>query len=911
MTNPAMKKKLQNLPASLCAWILVIILLAGALSIPLARFLFTEISFRRILFSFFYQLYVYCIFLFLMIRMKRSRLRLIDAYLFKVSNVFRRKYFSQTLGAWVVAIFVSCIVAGYAGSKISAGTSASQAIWISILVDVPVQKEPKLRIATAPDGDSVDLLWQPYSLTHLGVKSLDGSSPVLINEIMADGKVISFDKIKTYGGGQLLGTSFHLANGEKALLEWEGYSRSINITFGKGNGHVEVLWNDKNITASLSSSPQEASLSLGAKYQGWALLPVNSIDRLYIELMHFDHPVDIRQIVLWEKRSPIILEKDLLQSLLPNPSCGIIESDGHLQVTYSKQMKSAQCKFGLSVPSHAERTNVAVKFLIWLGLSLMFLAALWSLRIANFVIEGKAWSEATGSVQGTSIDKFTWIKQRSTEQIMLFLFLAALIFHIGYTFLAPWGYNIDSLAYYDGAKGLLNTMQLAATGVRTPGYPGLIALTILLFGDNFMWIILFQHLSLALLAPLAYWSLKDRLGAFFAFIAALLAGISPAISVAANMIMAESVFSALLAAAFFVYIRKSQNKKLMIVSGILIGLAMLVRPSGLIIILVFCTWELLKAWFSSDINDQVGYFARSVLLGVGCIAVFGLWAARVIFIDHSLDMSRGLSGVGFWVNSAANGIVSPELNVNRPDRSIWYFPEAWNRNPFEIYYSAFSPVATAWSDWASLYYSESIREGIEKQPQRYLDILLVSLKYNFSLRWNVEPETKWEALIGGLGNGKYIYYPQLTVASRYYYFGNFAGYPEPLSPSTDLPYNIMAYHYLPSSPMRGLVTGLSMIALENWLWLAILVSASILFMLFHLQWRDFIAGWGLWLAFLLSHAALGFAADRYIVVLEPILYTLAIICVASLNMLFSPKFNLTRVYTLVKKKWKHFCRVCS
>jgi len=193
-----------------------IILFAGIFSAPLARFLFTDISFLRIVFSFIYLLFIFCVAFFLFFKLDWSSF-FSNKNFSELTLALSKKYLNQTLGMWILFIPLIFSVAGYAAYRIPMG-KPQQAMWVSVLVDAPGETQPDLRISTSSDNGYVEFVWQPYSITRLGIRGVGDTGVIKIKEIIADGKMIPLDTIKSYRDGEILDASIQLKSGEKTLL---------------------------------------------------------------------------------------------------------------------------------------------------------------------------------------------------------------------------------------------------------------------------------------------------------------------------------------------------------------------------------------------------------------------------------------------------------------------------------------------------------------------------------------------------------------------------------------------------------------------------------------------------------------------------------------------------------------------
>jgi hypothetical protein len=242
--------------------------------------------------------------------------------------------------------------------------------------------------------------------------------------------------------------------------------------------------------------------------------------------------------------------------------------------------------WAINVTNHGQRF-LAIALVAMLGLGLLRVLTL----LANY---GR---RLTASYSGAENALGGWLRRRTEHwrlgRAMWFVWGVALAFHLLYALTVPLAYTNDSVDYYSLGRAFAQAPWFASvdTTVRTPGYPVFIASVLAIFGDTALWIVIVQHLALSLLAPLAVWALARYLPLPAAALAGLLAGIAPALATTANILWTESLYAALTTAALLVYARSGDRLRGLLVAGMLVGAATMVRPTGLLVLLVLLGWR--------------------------------------------------------------------------------------------------------------------------------------------------------------------------------------------------------------------------------------------------------------------------------------------------------------------------------
>ena len=149
----------------------------------------------------------------------------------------------------------------------------------------------------------------------------------------------------------------------------------------------------------------------------------------------------------------------------------------------------------------------------------------------------------------------------------------------------------DSTFYWAAANDIAGSCDWNSRGVQIfgPGYPGILALGILLTGGLPVLILLIQvllsTLAAVLMAELAYQLTHDRT---MAIVAGLLAATSITSISLASILLSDSVFTLMLIIAFLLLVTGVRRDRLLpaLISGVILGCAALTRSAGVYLFLL-------------------------------------------------------------------------------------------------------------------------------------------------------------------------------------------------------------------------------------------------------------------------------------------------------------------------------------
>jgi hypothetical protein len=499
--------------------------------------------------------------------------------------------------------------------------------------------------------------------------------------------------------------------------------------------------------------------------------------------------------------------------------------------------------------------NLGPKLLVWLCIALVLLVSLWLVtHIAHRTQRLIERYNAAVPEAGRS----HWPPAR----VLWITWGIVALLHLIYALSMPVAYTPDSIGYYKLGQAFAQTGQLASINlIRTPGYPVFIAALIALFGSTALWIVVFQHLALSLLAPLTIWALSERVPLPIAIAAGVLAGLSPALSVTANLLWTESLFAVCATAALLVYIRRGETIKGLLLAGILVGFATMVRPTGVLILLSLLGWVLLCGWWNGCFATRQWFALVScIVLAAGYLVTAGPWHMHLGLTRGTTDLSGGQASFTAWAAAVYQRRITADLAINQPDRAVWAMPEIWNNDPF-VAFNDTNQMATGNGAANPHYFSEALAEAAEADPTRLRENRLDALIYNLTFQWmGSRGEVVWNELSWFLNLwNRSIWQPEVAAHAA--------------DGSLEQQLERMVYRWQPEqSPARAACIVVSLFVLQNWIWLAVPALISLLVLLMAPAGRSLVPGWLYWLGLVVSASALGMPVERYIVVAEPLIF---------------------------------------
>jgi 4-amino-4-deoxy-L-arabinose transferase-like glycosyltransferase len=163
---------------------------------------------------------------------------------------------------------------------------------------------------------------------------------------------------------------------------------------------------------------------------------------------------------------------------------------------------------------------------------------------------------------------------------LVLVVLVASLVRVCFMFRAPVFLLNDSGTYYLPAHDLVHGLGFDISIRRPPVYPGFLAGTILLFGEDLRTVAFVQHMLGVLTAGLVYMLGTITFGRIAGVLAALLTALDGTLLVSEHYVMPESLLLALLLATFLIAILaiRGERRALFLLSGVLLGLSALCKP---------------------------------------------------------------------------------------------------------------------------------------------------------------------------------------------------------------------------------------------------------------------------------------------------------------------------------------------
>ncbi|HLI09851.1 MAG TPA: glycosyltransferase family 39 protein [Ktedonobacteraceae bacterium] len=171
---------------------------------------------------------------------------------------------------------------------------------------------------------------------------------------------------------------------------------------------------------------------------------------------------------------------------------------------------------------------------------------------------------------------------------------------------------------------------------RAPLWPAIIAAIYGVLGPHDHYVRLFLCFVGAGTCTLIYLFAKDLFGRRIALFAGLLAAIYPFLYIYDGWLYSESVYIFLLLAFTYALYRlqRNPNWQWMLLSGILLGLASLERPNGLIILASFLAWAVVIGW--AKVLSWPAAAKSAIIIGVVSTLLFIPWTIRNYEVTHAL-----------------------------------------------------------------------------------------------------------------------------------------------------------------------------------------------------------------------------------------------------------------------------------
>jgi len=802
-------------------------------------------------------------------------------------QIFFRIVFIAILGA-VGAIFTTTVVR-YLGFQ--------RAVWLRLEANTSQQALPAVRVTyNAETSKKLPVIWKrTEGRTIVGFELRPPQRAVRLIGIQTESGPLPLDDVKIVSKWEHLSNpTAYLVTGP-GLIILSGDHTAVTPIFqaSADSGTVLIHWLDEEILVDLSAQsagPHHVPLITPENvHSGWVLLPPESIERLELDVPSgFDFT--LRHVKVFSDEEQEWAAGSQVAWPLTGDGCRATPVVDGLLI---RGDSSNACALSFRSLKEINHVPLTIRVLLWSALILAGLASFWC---ASYIAsQARGWEmryEVAESRIGHWLCKHT--QSWSLSRLVLVVGAVSFTYHLAYALFTPMLFSPDSTGYYAWAREFFNTHSLDSINpYRTPGYPIIYALTIWLFGDQVQALILLQHLALALLGPLTVWFLYPRFGAAFSAVGGLLVGFCPMVSIAANVVWTESLFAASSYAALLGFLwLKSRGGWRLLFAGSVVGIATLIRPNGILLLVVMLGWIFLE-WLLQP--DRARLFWKKALeivwLTLGCVIVLSPWLYHI----------RSHTGQWDLTSVAAAATEGGQGNTNTPEHAT-YINTMWQSPSLEL--------------WEITRPYHSIIHSLPENPNHRLDNVAYrqDLAYgliHYSLIWDKRFPTELfreyvrrysrdyfrvfsEALIFNIfhalpTNSPFFVYEELGYPS--YHLTR--PYPIPQPPAVDsqallsspvTPEKVgpvleqMIHRWEPSrSHVRtALLWSSRFVVAWGWMPVAVLALAGFLASLLLAPLREFAVLGLFWLGNAAASASGLAGADRYMVVCEPLMYILTL-----------------------------------
>ncbi|WYD81701.1 MAG: glycosyltransferase family 39 protein [Candidatus Electrothrix gigas] len=397
-----------------------------------------------------------------------------------------------------------------------------------------------------------------------------------------------------------------------------------------------------------------------------------------------------------------------------------------------------------------------------------------------------------------------------------------------------YGYNIYSHGIF--SKEL--SSDPSPDSFRSPGYPLLISLAVMLGGKNGFYpiVIYFQAILSALLVPLTFFIGIRFLSRFWAMFAAILVAISPHLISMTSYLLTETLFSFILLSAIISFYWALEKKHLFyfVLSGLLFGFAYLTNETALFLPFLFVIVSIYSIYYLQHIN-----ISRKILINIFVyLIIFSSFPALWIWRSHNLG-SETAKGSSRAIATMSHGAYPDFIYKSEKFK---YFP--YREDPMQpVFGSTFNN------------FSKILLERFQERPARYLSWYFLEKPY-YLWSWNILQ-----------GQGDIYIYP---VKTSFYY----------LHPSANLLKLLMKYFH--TIILIATFSGILIIINENFRKISIhpLLNIQFIIIIYYTLLYTVFAPW-----------------PRYSVPLRPELYLFALCTFQSLTTYLRDWFRTIKLTT--------------
>jgi hypothetical protein len=247
---------------------------------------------------------------------------------------------------------------------------------------------------------------------------------------------------------------------------------------------------------------------------------------------------------------------------------------------------------------------------------------------------------------------------------LVLVLAVAFALRLAIAFRAPLFVTGDSEGYLIPAYALAHGGELDLGIKRTPAYPGFVALSLMLQGDDLQSLALLQHLLGLITVAASFWLGRSLGGTLVGVITGLCVGVLGTQLIAEHSLMTEALFIPTVTAALACGVSavRSSSFRACALAGGLLGLAILVRPVALFLLPLFALGPV----------AEHGLRRRSLAAG-GIIVVvtglvFGIWSIRPGRTDDAAVGGLGQTLIGRTARHDRGGFTywDPAIHSTEP-----------------------------------------------------------------------------------------------------------------------------------------------------------------------------------------------------------------------------------------------------
>jgi hypothetical protein len=731
-------------------------------------------------------------------------------------------------GYCIVAALLSAGAATLIVAVAENSLNAQHAYWAKVTIRTDALRPPQLAVRYGPAPKEVSSLqWQPYSQTIVTLRrqvSLTLQTPVRVEQIVADDRPVDPGDLAIQGGIHDARV-VSIAAPYGGMFRWSATAARVSFLVSGGAETVQFFWLDQSRTVQLGPAPQSVSFDIGGRYQGWALLPPQEIDSL-------------RVVPIAVMPGSYAIRAQVLAPSVPAADLGTLRFESPSKVV------------SLPLAAPMNRRRPAVLAAAWLSLWLGGMLAVWALYRCSVALASRPrqrlrWVGSTavaGSSPGGSGFAYP----------ALAVWIVCAAYHLTFALSVRTAFTGDSIGYYAMAKQLLGAPYLQSVVIaRTPAYPLFLSWILGLSGDTVIGIAVLQHLALASLSVIAMWCLWDKLPRKWVCVAGLAVGVAPCIAPTGNVLWTESLFCVFGSSALLFFSCYRRRSAYLFLAGICGGIATMLRPNGLLVVAVMLGAVVVRfLWSCGAVSWRTLAASGAGLIG-GYLMVAAPWHMHLAVNRGTFALGKGLAEFGTWAGYVFEGRLPVELPINAPNRAVFADPMAYRNEP----YIALASFPLLMGDDASVYYRETKSEWLASESWAPH---WETLKFHATLVWDpAKLLVAFEEIRGMLEGWRQL--PSLA--------GQASGVESVLIRLTSA--------RPPGPPQAGMLwMVLSTFELNHWGWMALLALGGGAASCFAKPWLTplllYVTG------SILAFSTNLVPGERYIVVLEPLCYILAI-----------------------------------